>query len=173
MLGAPPTLCCLIPTTTQGGRNYLRFAGYSARLVVTAPSFLRRSSFWRTLTCARSPGQIFRSQFLSWNLPVVSLTIRPKLGGFRRKTTQVTCRSHHVRSKARTVTWFATADVHFNPLVEEVFVRLLLCEVTHFPPFFFFFPESSVQSPQLRSGELCFLSLRVGCLHKLFEIFNK
>lgn len=113
-------------------------AGYSARLVVTAPSFLRRSSFWRTLTCARSPGQIFRSQFLSWNLPVVSLTIRPKLGGFRRKTTQVTCRSHHVRSKARTVTWFATADVHFNPLVEEVFVRLLLCEVTHFPPFFSF-----------------------------------
>ena len=98
--------------------------------------------------------------------------VRLGLWVFGRKSPEERCHSHIISRVFTPSTWHLTADADLEHPDEAMLIRLFHWKVTLFSPYHtaLFGREVTVHSPQLRSGELCSVSLKVKCLQKLFGI---
>ena len=101
----------------------------------------------------------------------MSFSCIKELWGLGNKTTDVRVHFHQILSKTHAINMIYIVDVDLNHLVELVFIRFLHCQVTLFP-LLILHSLIGMHSPHLRSGELCFISLRIHYLYKLLEAFG-
>lgn len=129
--------------------------------------FLRRSWGFDDLTILRSAGQVFCRMAFSWDLPDVSLMIRPGLGVLERKATEVQGHSHHIVQN--TLYQHGLSLMVLTLIPWPRYVKWL--SPLALPPILFSLELSHYLQPCLRTGELCSSSWRESICINYLEFF--